>query len=118
MRTFVIELLAETVELALLGLQVAGRWFRGLGLEGLVHALVPAVLLRFAGLDEVRQDAESHYQADRLESLASVLVANGTPLSVRMRFGNPNSLNSRVNTGFASFTAVVSSPWQPSRYRL
>ena len=55
------------------------------------------------------------HQAERLESRARVFVANGTPLSVRMRFGNPYSRKSRVNTGFASFTAVVSRPGQPNR---
>ena len=54
------ELPAEAVELALLRLQIPGRWFRGLGLQGIVHALVPAVLLGFAGFDEVRQYPEPH----------------------------------------------------------
>ena len=58
------------------------------------------------------------HQAESFDKRASVLVAKGTPLSVRMRFGSPYSLNRRVNTGFASTTFVDSSPWQPSRYRL
>ena len=47
-----------------------------------------------------------------------MFVANGTPLSVRMRLGSPYALNSLVNTGFASATFVDSNPWQPSKYRL
>jgi hypothetical protein len=35
-------------------------------------------------------------------------------LSVRMRWGSPCSWNSRLNTGFASATAVERSPWQPT----
>ena len=42
-------------------------------------------------------------------------MAKGTPLSVRMRLGSPYSLNSRVNTGFASATAVEFKAWQPRR---
>ncbi len=55
------------------------------------------------------------HQADSVDSRASVVVANGTPLSLRMRLGNPNSLKSRVKTGLAARTAVEWSPWQPSR---
>jgi len=36
------------------------------------------------------------------------VVANGTPLSVRIRFGSPYSLNSRVKMGLAPSTAVDS----------
>jgi hypothetical protein len=42
----------------------------------------------------------------------------GTPLSVRIRCGNPNSLNKRTKTGFASVTRVELSAWQPSKKRL
>jgi len=46
------------------------------------------------------------HQAESCESRPRVLVAKGTPLSVRMRLGKPNSLNKRVNTGLASATRV------------
>jgi hypothetical protein len=39
-------------------------------------------------------------------------------LSVRIRHGKPNSLESRVHTGFASLTEVSKRPWQPRMYRL
>ena len=46
------------------------------------------------------------HHADSLDSRASVLVANGTPLSVRMYCGRPYSWNRRWNTGFAPATVV------------
>ena len=55
------------------------------------------------------------HQAESLDRRAKVLVAKGTPLSVRMRLGSPYSLNSRVNTGLDSSTEVELSPWQPRR---
>jgi hypothetical protein len=56
---FLVELGAEGVEAPLLGAAVRLRRARGFGLERLVHALVPAVLLRVPGLDELGPDAES-----------------------------------------------------------
>ena len=55
------------------------------------------------------------HQAESVDKRAKVLVANGTPLSVRIRVGKPYSWNSRVKIGFASATAVDASPWQPKR---
>lgn len=102
-----IELFAKTIEPLLLRTKARRRRPRGLRFQGSVHAFVPPVLLRFTGLDQLRQDTYRTHQAERLESRAKVLVANGTPLSVRIRVGNPNSLKRRVNTGLASATAVV-----------
>jgi hypothetical protein len=48
-----------------------------------------AILLRFARFNELRQDAQAHHHADNWDSRARVLVANGTPWSVRMRCGKP-----------------------------
>jgi hypothetical protein len=50
--------------------------------------------------------ANRTHQAESFESRPKVFVAKGTPLSVRMRRGNPNSLNKRMKTGFASVTLV------------
>ena len=58
MRSDAVEVGPELVEPALLGRAVAGRWDRGLGFEGAVHALVAAILLGAGGLDEIGQDAE------------------------------------------------------------
>src|SRR5882672_4980173 len=49
---------AEGVEAPLLLGRIRGRRSRGLGLEGAMHALVAAVLLRRGRMDEVRLDAE------------------------------------------------------------
>ena len=53
-----------------------------------------------------------------VDKRAKVLVAKGTPLSVRIRFGKPYSRNNRVKTGFAPSTAVDAKAWQPRRDRL
>jgi hypothetical protein len=45
------------------------------------------------------------HQAERFERRASLLVANGTPLSVQIRRGNPYSLKSLVKMGVAAWTA-------------
>jgi hypothetical protein len=58
------------------------------------------------------------HHADNGERLARVLVANGTPLSVRMRFGRPHAWNRRVNSGVAAATLVDDRAWQPSSKRL
>ena len=58
------------------------------------------------------------HHADNWDSRARVLVANGTPLSVRIRRGRPNSLNTRMNTGLASATLVDDRAWQLRRKRL
>ena len=55
------------------------------------------------------------HQAESLDSRAKVVVAKGTPLSVRMRLGKPYSLNKRVNTGFAPSTEVEFNAWHPNR---
>jgi hypothetical protein len=41
------------------------------------------------------------HHADRVDKRANVVVANGTPLSERIRFGSPYSWNSRVKIGLA-----------------
>jgi hypothetical protein len=53
------------------------------------------------------------HQAERRESRPSVRVATGTPLSVRMRLGQPHAVNRRVNTGLASVTRVEARAWRP-----
>ena len=54
------------------------------------------------------------HHAESCDSRASVLVANGTPLSVRILVGSPYSLKIRVKIGFASSTLVELNAWQPS----
>jgi hypothetical protein len=56
--TFIVELLDEHVELALLTLERVGGRSCGLVLQCSMHTLMTTVLLRFAGLDEIGQHAE------------------------------------------------------------
>ena len=64
MRTFVVELVREGVEGALLTSGVGGGRRRRLLLEREVHALMPRVLLRLTGLDALETDAQT-YPPDR-----------------------------------------------------
>ena len=57
-RTHLVVLVAEAVETHLLLAAVGRRRPRGLGLQHPVHALVPPVLLRLAGLDPLQLDAQ------------------------------------------------------------
>src|SRR5579883_325269 len=57
-RTVVVVVVAEAVEAGLLLGERGGGRLRGLLLEGAMHALVPAVLLRRAGVDALEPDAE------------------------------------------------------------
>jgi hypothetical protein len=75
-------------------------------------------LLGLTWLNGFGENAQTSPPGDSCESLASVLVAKGTPLSVRMRLGRPNSLNRRVKTGLACWAAVDESAWHPNRHRL
>ncbi len=59
-RTLVIELITEGIELALLCGQAARGRPGGFGFEGTVHALMASVLLGLAGLDELREDAKTN----------------------------------------------------------
>lgn len=59
MGPFEVVLLAKGVEAPLLGLEVAGGWSGGLGLESSVHPLVSTVLLGMGGLDKLRINAKT-----------------------------------------------------------
>lgn len=82
MGALLVKLLAEGVELALLRRQISSRRTRRLCFQGAMHALVSAVLLGFARLDSGKTPSRTH-QADSWDNLPRVLVAKGTPLSVR-----------------------------------
>ena len=61
-----------------------------------------AVLLRLAGLDALERDAEPEPPDGELGEVEGELgLAKGTPLSVRMARGKPNSLNALSNTAKA-----------------
>jgi hypothetical protein len=60
MRTLMVKLVAEVVDLLLLCAKGSARRAGGFGFEGAMPALVAAVLVRFAGLDDRREDAQAH----------------------------------------------------------
>ncbi len=59
MRSFVIELFQESVELGLLLQDVGARWPGGFFLQRQVHALMPPVLLRMTGPNAFDRDAQA-----------------------------------------------------------
>ena len=58
------------------------------------------------------------HQTDNVDKRPSAVVANGTPLSVRMISGKPYTWKRRRKMGRAPAISVESKPWQTSRYRL
>ena len=108
----VIKLFGEVIELSLLCAVVTAGGFSRFILECFMHALVLTILLRTSGLNQDGITLNLTHQADSRESRPRGLVANGTPLSVRICLGNPYSLNTRVNTGMASSTLVLYRPWR------
>jgi hypothetical protein len=54
----VIEFLTEAIELTLLSSQIGSRWASGFRFQSAMHALVTTILLGFARLDKLWQDAE------------------------------------------------------------
>src|ERR1700747_309064 len=58
MRPLIVVAIDEVIELGLLLQEVFSRRLGGLELQGQMHTLMPAVLLRMAGLDPLDLDAE------------------------------------------------------------
>ena len=84
----------EVIELGLMLQEVLAGWLGSLELQSQMHAFMPAVLLRMAGLDALDRDTEPDHHTDSLERLKSEFgLAKGTPLSVRIALGKPNRLN-------------------------
>ena len=71
-----------------------------------MRALMPAALLRMAGLDALEDDTQSQPPDRELEK--AVTEAKGTPLSVRMALGGP------VLEHPLERAARCRSPWCPS----
>ena len=58
------------------------------------------------------------HHTDRRDKRPSDAAANGSPLSVRIRTGNPYSVNARRKTAIAAAVVGARSPWQRIRNRL
>src|SRR5262245_23231914 len=58
-RPFVIEPVTPAFKTQLLGTQMGGRWLRGLGLQGLVHALMPTILFGMTGCNAFMADIQA-----------------------------------------------------------
>ena len=94
-RPFDIELADEGIEARLLLQGVDAGRPCGLRLEGEVHALMAAVLLRMAGLDALDGDAEPEPPDGELgEVEQSIGTGEGNAVVDRMADGRPRSTNS------------------------
>ena len=83
--------------------------------EGLVHALVGAILLRLRGPDALVLDAEPQPPDVELGEAVDARGGEGDPLSVRMARGKPWSRKRRSKTGRTPWPLVESRPWHASR---
>jgi hypothetical protein len=63
-RTLMIALFTAVVELSLVGAKMYPRRSGGFGFQRAMHALMAAILLRFARFNELWQDAQAHHHAD------------------------------------------------------
>ena len=95
----VIEGVAEVVEVALLGTEVGLRRASGFALEGSVHALVTAVLLRLTRLDGLGTDAEP----DPERPVDNVITLD----ELRREDIAPQRLNATLFSAFAILALVV-----------
>src|SRR5215468_3521823 len=59
-RPLLVELLAKDVEAPLLRPEATRGWSGSLSLQRAMHAFMPAILRRPAGLDQLRQNTETH----------------------------------------------------------
>src|SRR6185312_12316466 len=117
-RSFGVELLDEGIEACLLLQAVEPRRPGRLFLQGQMHALMTAILLRMARLDALDRDAEPGHQTESFDRLNSPLgLANGTPLSERIASGSPRSANSRSKAVIAGSSRVDSRASHSSRNR-
>ena len=98
--TLPVVLVDKAIE-ALLLLFKGSRWWSDNGLfEGTMHALVTRVVTRFPGARaRSGRIPRRIHQADRTLNPPSAREAKGAPLSLRMTWGNPYSLNTHSNQG-------------------
>jgi hypothetical protein len=110
MGALVVVALEELVEARLLLEEVGCGGFGGFFLEREMHAFMAAILLGMAGLDALDVDTES-----LLKPKSAWALAKGTPLSVRIAAGNPNSRKVRSNAVNAKRSCVVDNASHVSR---
>jgi hypothetical protein len=115
MRSHMVVLMAEPVEGTLLGAHVMAGRSCSLFLERAVHSFMASVLLRAAGFDALRCDAELD-PPDGEPGESS--EANGAPLSVRIAAGSPYCLNAAIQMGLTPSAWVDGKPWQRRMNRL
>jgi len=81
-----------------------------------MHPLVPPILLRVPRLNPLNLNAQAQPpHREFAEPTERGGAANGTPLSVRIAPGSPNSLKARSNTVKANETWVLDNASQTSR---
>ena len=93
----------------------------GAGLAAILAVLLaalPFIALALLFVLVLLTPSRSHHTESRLSPKRLCGLAKGTPLSVRMAFGSPNSWKTRSNTTKAYFSLVVESASQARRYRL
>ena len=109
-RPFLVVLVPERVEGALLGAGVGPRGTDRPALQRPMQAFVRAVLLRGRGMNALMLNAEPIHQTLRADKPHSPRVTNGAPLSVRIPRGSPYSRHVRSNTGRARAPCTEGSP--------
>jgi hypothetical protein len=110
--------LPEPIEADLLRLQIGARRSRGLGLEGPVHPLVAAVLLRGGRFDQLGADAEPNPPHRQRGQASERGRREGHAVVGPNHVGQAVLLKEAQEGRAASAIAVESKPWQASRYRL
>lgn len=88
MRPFGVVLVHERVEA-----NIGRRGFRGRSFERQMHPIVAAVLLRLPEAIRLRRWPRRSHHTNLLRRPSPLGAAKGTPLSVRIAKGSPNSLN-------------------------
>lgn len=105
----------KPIEGALLRSEIGSRRATGPGFQGPVHAFVRPVLLGRGGVNALMLDAEALHQTLSCERPWMPHDAKGTPLSVRIARGRPNSRKVRSKTGRAPRPLMLGNPRHASR---
>jgi hypothetical protein len=117
-RTDVIELLEEGIELQLLAAAVGRRCCTSLLFE--VRCIRSSRPFCWGLPGSIRRGSIPRriQRTDNFESLLTEFDENGVPLSERIESGNPNSRNTLSNTCQVRSSEFAASAWHPMTYRL